>query len=46
VLSSKADKDGAGELSLETFRKVMKESALLRDKEIDQVKQSRLVENI
>jgi hypothetical protein len=34
---SKADKDGAGELSLVTFRKVMKESALLRDKEIDQV---------
>eukprot|EP00611_Tribonema_gayanum_P017974 TRINITY_DN3099_c0_g1_i2.p1 TRINITY_DN3099_c0_g1~~TRINITY_DN3099_c0_g1_i2.p1 ORF type:complete len:732 (-),score=267.97 TRINITY_DN3099_c0_g1_i2:464-2659(-) len=33
----KADKEGTGELSLETFRKVMRESALLRDKDIDQI---------
>ncbi|KAG5186003.1 hypothetical protein JKP88DRAFT_310469 [Tribonema minus] len=33
----KADKEGTGELSLETFRQVMRESALLRDKDIDQI---------
>jgi hypothetical protein len=36
-INRKADKEGSGELSLETFRQVMRESALLRDKDIDQV---------
>jgi hypothetical protein len=37
-INRKADKEGSGELSLETFRQVMRESALLRDKDIDQVR--------
>ena len=41
----KADKEGTGELSLETFRQVMRESALLRDREIDQVNNNHPIMN-